>query len=115
MEPLVALRIDGPSVVILSMPEGKPLLCLDWSAADVLSTALRAAARQAEANAKASSIVLDQAFLVRAGSPFGLTLDPKVISEAKKEAAHNSEIRKMLPHTPDERRDDLGIPSVVKG
>lgn len=112
-QPLMSLRIDGPAVVILD-EHGRAVFTLPWNAADELAKGLTIAARKAETNAKANQIVFDQAFMMRAGAPFGLSADPKIIDEAKKEAAHNSEIRKMLPATPDER-GELGVPALVKG
>lgn len=59
--------------------------------------ALVAKARQAEEQAKAEEIAADAAILFRAGAPFGLSDDPKIQSEAVKEAAWNRELRRCMP------------------
>jgi hypothetical protein len=58
--------------------------------------ALVAKARDAEEQDKAESIAMDAAILLRAGANFGLSSDPKIQEEAKKESAWNSDLRRYM-------------------
>ena len=71
---------------------------LPWDKALDIGRALIVMARKAEEVAKATSIIYDQAVMTRAGWPhMGLTAHPKIIEEAGKEAAWNSDLRRYLP------------------
>lgn len=57
-----------------------------------------------------SSIIADQALATRSGAPFGLTNNPKILEEAKKEAFENRDLRRFLPEMKGTAM--LGAPSV---
>lgn len=70
---------------------------LPWQAALELADALRTQAKRAEEWDKASQIAADQAVLLRAGIPLGLTSHPMIQAEAAKIAAWDSDLRRYLP------------------
>ncbi len=109
----IRLRQEYCNVLVIDCATGKTILELPYNAAIVLGRGLIELGKRAEQAAAADSVVFDQAFAMRAGLPFGFSADPKVKDEARKEAAHNRELRKMLLHTPDVRRDDIEPPVIV--
>lgn len=62
-----------------------------------LSLALRVKANQAEEYVKAEQIIMDSAILLRAGANIGLSSNPDIQTEAAKEAAWNSNLRRYMP------------------
>lgn len=70
---------------------------LPWQAALDLAEALRTQAKRAEEWDKASKIAADQAVLLRAGIPLGLTSHPTIQAEAAKLAAWDRDLRRYLP------------------
>ena len=107
------LRQEYTQVLVIDCTTGKTILDLPYQAAILLGRGLIEYGKRAEQAAAADHVVFDQAFALRAGVPFGFSTDPKVKGEARKEAGHNRELRKMIPHTPDERRDDVEPPVIV--
>ena len=109
----VRLRQEYTQVLVIDCTTGKTILDLPYQAAILLGRGLIELGKKAEQAAAADHVVFDQAFALRAALPFGFSTDPKVKDEARKEAGHNRELRKMIPHTPDERRDDVEPPVIV--
>jgi len=105
---------DGLDVVIVK--NGQRICELPWDAALMLADAIKVQARRIEEWVKADQVVNDQAFVMRKGLPFGLTSNPMIISEAKKEAAHNPQLRRYIPHVPTgiRSREALGTPRLIK-
>lgn len=105
---------DGPDVVIIK--NGQRICELPWDAALMLADAIRIQARRIETRTKAEQVINDQAFGMRLGLPFGLTSDPKMIHQAGIEAAHDTRLRKQIPHVPMSirSREALGTPSLIK-
>ena len=101
---------DGLDVLVVM--NGRRVIELPWEAALQLARAIVVQARRIEEQVKADKIVSDQALLMRAGAPFGLTSHPDLISEAKKEAAGNTVLRKNLPLI--ESRESVGTPTVIR-
>lgn len=94
--PQINLKQDGARVLLIV--DGALIASLPWEAALEVSKALRSVGKLAEEYAKAGEIILDQAIMTRAGWPFmGLTANPKILNEAAKEAAWNSDLRRYLP------------------
>jgi len=103
---------------IVLLCDGEYVCDFVWQAADQIATVLRHAARVAENNTAAAKQVMDQAILLRAGVPVGLSSNPKVYDEALKEAVHNRDLRKsnlVLAKELPIRRDQFGIPQVRNG
>lgn len=100
--------------VVLLM-DGKYLCDMPWQAVDQLVLVLKGAAREAENAAAAADQVMDQAILMRAGFPVGLSNNKKVYDEAVKEAVHNRDLRRSNLRRADERpisREGFGVPTV---
>jgi len=97
---------------VLVVMNGRRVIGLPWEAALQLARAIVIQARRIEEQVKADKIILDQALLMRVGAPIGLTSHPDLISEAKKEAACNSELRKNIPLI--ESRESVGTPTVIR-
>jgi hypothetical protein len=81
----VAITIDGS--YIESMP---------WQAALELARAITTQAKRAEEWDRALSIAQDQALLLRAGVPIGLSGNPAIKAEAAKQAAWDRDLRRYL-------------------
>ena len=77
-----------------------------------LYRALIIKAREAEEQDKAAQIAFDAAILLRAGANFGLTSDPRIQEEAKKESAWNSDLRRYMPGGV-KSREIFGTPTVL--
>jgi hypothetical protein len=93
----VALQLRHEAGKVLVISGGKLLFDMPPAYARKLWTATVAQARLAEEEAKADALVMDQAIVMRAGAPFGLTDNPKIQAEAVKEAVHNRNLRRFMP------------------
>lgn len=91
----VSVRQYGDRVLVIE--DGRLLWDLPWQAALALSRGLQQKGKLAEEHANANSIIMDQALLIRAGIPFGLTNRPDMLREAVKEADTNRDLRRYLP------------------
>lgn len=91
------VRIRQEGVYVQLIVDGKVVFNAPWNAALDIFREGTAAARRAEELAVAESIIFDQAILVRAGAPFGVTSNPAMLREALTEAGHNSTIRRYMP------------------
>ncbi len=91
----VTVRQEGDRVLIIR--DGQALMDLPWDAALILSRGIHIKAKKAEEQAKALQIVSDQAILTRVGFKIGLTRNPKIMQEAMKEAAWNTQLRRYIP------------------
>lgn len=107
----IVIRQEGERVVVIR--NGKALLDLPWDAAQALANALRVKALSAEEEAKALAIAFDQAILMRAGVPFGLSSRSDIVNEARKEAAWNSDLRRYMPGGI-KAKAIFGQPSVIR-
>lgn len=88
-------KVDGDKVVV-SFNQRLFLVLGHQAAADV-AKALAQCAKQAEEHAKAGRIITDSAILMRAGFPFSLSNNEKILAEAAKEAAWNRDLRRFMP------------------
>lgn len=70
---------------------------MPYEAALEIAKALRGVAKEAEEEAKAQGIIMDQALLLRTGVPVGLTSRRDMLKEAVREAQWNPVLRKALP------------------
>ena len=109
----IRLRHEYCNVLLIDCATGKTIAEFPYNAAALIGRGMIKLAKRAEQAARADGVVFDQAFALRAGLPFGFSTDPKVKDEAHKEAAHNRELRKMIPHTPDDRRAVVEPPVIV--
>lgn len=63
--------------------------------------------------AHADRVAEDSAILLRAGSNFALSNDPRIINEAKKRASWSSRLRRYLPGGV-KSQEAFGTPSIVR-
>lgn len=89
------IKQDGGSVLLIA--GGRLIAKLPADAARQVADALRQVALRAEEWAKAESIAMDQAVLMRAGAGFGLTDHPVIQREAAKAAAWDRDLRRFMP------------------
>lgn len=91
----VTVRQEGDRVLLLH--NGRLLFSLPWGAALELGRALHVQGKRAEEEAEAARIVYDQAILTRVGFPVGLSNRRDILTEAAREAAWNSKLRRYIP------------------
>lgn len=113
---LRVLRVlnDGNRIIVIE--EGKTVLNIPWEMADNLSKALTKYARKAEEMDKVDQIVRDQAILMRAGTPIGLSNNTDIQKEAVKEALYNKKLRRVMPNKMGniESKENFGTPSLIQ-
>lgn len=81
---------------------GKAFAYIPCHFAIEVSHALKAMARKIEEEKVAEQVIRDQAMMFRDGTlPFTLSSNPAIIQEAVKEAQHNPELRRYMPHRAD--------------
>lgn len=108
----ITVRQEGAAVVLLDAYGhiiGEPM---PWKAALAVSKVIRHQAKKAEEYDKALQIIDDQAVLMRARFPLGLTNNNDMLNEARKEAHWNSDLRRYLPHI--EPTMVVYSPSIIK-
>lgn len=97
MKKIESVRVQRQEKTVYVTINGEHVLCMPWEKADEVASAIRQVARLCEEWQKAEAIAKDQALLIRAGIPLGLTNDPRIQAEAAKHAAWDSELRRALP------------------
>jgi hypothetical protein len=107
----LTIRREGSKVLLLS--NGILIAEMPWQAADDLARALRAKARKAEEEEKALQIIADNAILLRAGFPLGLTNRPDLIAETIKEAVTNRDLRRYMPGGV-KSEEVFGVPGIIQ-
>ena len=85
---------------------------MPWEAALELAAALQAKAKLAEEYAKAEDVARDQAILMRAGAPIGITNIPGVLDLAKQIATSDRDLRRFMPNNI-KTEEKFGSPVVV--
>lgn len=107
------IQLVGDRVIVFV--DGQLKLNLPYEAAEVVARAMLYHVRNAEESDPkiAPKIAFDQAILLRSGAPFGLSSDPKIVNEARKEAVWNSELRKYMPSGNIASRGEFGRPGVI--
>lgn len=97
---LVVLELDGQAFALA--PEH----------ARTIARALTTSAALADEVRNIPSVIRDQALLMRAGIPISLSRNPRVLSEAKKEAETDRDLRRHIPKAPD--KVTLGSPTIIQ-
>lgn len=111
MSKAITIRQEGTRVHLII--DGRLVADLPWNAALEVAQAIRAQAGRAEEIAKREQVIFDHALLLRAGSPFGLALDPYLRREAAKVAQWDSTLRRALPGGI-RSRETFGTPAIVR-
>ena len=107
----INIRQQGTRVLLIK--NGVLIADLPWQKALAVAQGLIVQARKAEELAKAERIIQDQALLLRAGAPFGLTTHPAILREAAKEAEHNRVLRRYLPGGI-KSQEAVGTPTILQ-
>lgn len=110
------LNVSQDNLNVVLVLNGQRILELKWDAALMVARAISIKAHEIEEQVKAPMIAFDQALLMRKGLPLGLTSNPVILGEARKEAAHNTKLRKYIPHVDEgiRSREALGTPRLIK-
>lgn len=107
----LTIRREGSKVLLLS--HGILIAEMPWQAADDLANALKAKARQCEEQEKAEQIIADNAVLLRAGFPLGLTNRFDMMKETIKEAITSRRLRRYMPGGV-KSQEVFGTPAVIR-
>lgn len=106
------IRQEGTRVILLL--NGQEVASLPPDAALLLARALIIQAKKAEELACAEQIALDSAIMLRAGAPFVLSSRPDILTEAKKEAAWGSGLRRYMPDRGIKSQEKFGTPTIIR-
>ncbi len=103
------IRQNGTNVQIIY--EGR---CIEmpWQAALEIASQMHRIAKMAEAEDKHEGLIMDTAILHRAGSPVGLSDDPRIKAEARKEAQWNRDLRRYMPAPSIASKEVFGVPVI---
>ena len=107
----VDVRQEGERVLVIE--NGRTILDLPWDAAQALARAILAQANRAEEVAKAEQVVFDNAILLRAGVPVGLTSNPVLLGQSVREAQSNSKLRRYMPGGI-KSKEAFGTPRIIR-
>lgn len=99
----VAVIINGRLATEAPMP---------WQHAREIAKRLLHVAGLAEEHAKALHVAHDAAILQRAGANIGITSDPRILDEAGKLAAWDSDLRRYMPGGV-KSQEQFGRPSLI--
>jgi hypothetical protein len=102
---------DGAPVTVRI---GRDFVMLEKRAATAIARALIKGKLRLDELNEAERIARDTAILYRSGAPLGLSNDPAIIDQAKKEAAWDSHLRRCMPGGV-KSAEAFGVPAVRRG
>lgn len=106
-------RVEGDKVLMIF--DDRTFIELGWKEAGEMSAILRNLSKQAEEVANVERLIQDGAILDRLGIPVGLTSNPKIQGEIRKEAQHNRDLRRYLPSIPSvHSKEVFGTPTITQ-
>ena len=108
----VVIRQEGPHVLLNF--DDKFFVQLEASAAAELCQQLKGQAKLAEEYEQAERIIRDSAMLMRAGAPFALSNNQKIVDAAKQSAAWDSELRRYMPMRGITSQEKFGTPALIQ-
>jgi len=108
----IQIKQEGGRVLLGN--RDKMVADMPWDAAIQVAKAIMSQAKKAEEYAKANQIIFDHALLTRVGFPVGLSNNPKIITEVKKEAVSNRDLRRYLPGGV-KSGEVFGTPTITQG
>ena len=117
-EEINAIRHPSPNGEdkVCLIVNGKLVADLPYQVAMQFGKQLFGLGKLIENDSNIEKTIADQSVLMRAGAALGLTSNPKVLSEAHKEAQWNKDLRKYMPNAPGvPSKAILGIPTVKRG
>lgn len=104
------VRQEGESVILIV--NGRAVAQMPPESALEVSRAIRIQAGKAREIGEAERVINDQALLTRAGAPFGLTNNPKILDAAGREAAWDRNLRRRFPGGI-KSQSHVGSPTIV--
>lgn len=107
---LQAALVDGEGLCVLNL--GADFIQMETSVARQIARMLTEAVRRVEELEQAERIAMDSAILLRAGSNFALSNNPKIIGEATKLAAWDGDLRRYMPGGV-QSQEAMGTPSII--
>lgn len=111
MREAISIRQEGERVLLIK--DGRLILDLPWQAALEVARAIHQKAKLAEQLACADKLIIDQAILLRAGAPFGLSSHPLILRESVREALTNRQLRRYLPGGV-KSKEIVGQPAIIQ-
>lgn len=108
------LRVLQNGDRVLVLVNGGLVADIPWQKGDEVARAITTATRKAEEWAKAEAIASDQAILLRAGVPLGLSNHPAIRAEALKLALNDRALRRYMPGGV-KARAEFGAPVIRQG
>lgn len=105
----VQIKQDGLDVVIVHKERA---IVMPYQAALEVAKAIIFKAKKCEEIALALKIAKDEAILIRAGIPIGLTNHPDIKKEAMQMAQHDSKLRRFMPLKGVQTGEHVGTPSL---
>lgn len=110
---MTTLRFRQHYTGVQIIRDGKLVVEMPWDAALRAAAALRHVGQRAEEWASAERIASDQALMIRAGAPIGLSNNPRIIAEATKQAQHDRDLRRYLPGGI-KSKSIVGVPTIIQ-
>ena len=111
-----AIRVRADKGYVYLLVQGRPALELPWEAAVQLAKAIRTKAMEARENVQHDIVIADQAMLMGLGSPLGLSRNPKLLREARKDAEHllrPGHLRRKKPAGGITSPEAVGMPAIA--
>jgi hypothetical protein len=109
----VDMKVEGKFVLVQFSDGAKSfVLQLEAPMAIELSRHLYSAGKKAEEFMNAEQLILDGAVAMRAGLPFSFSSNQKIIDEAAKEAAWNTDLRRFMAGGV-KSEEKFGLPSIT--
>lgn len=106
--------IIAESDKVVLVIEGKRVCDMPPQVAREMAKWLVAQAKKVEDAQNATQLIIDQARMQRAGFPFGLSSDPRIVEAARTEAQWG-DVRREIPLRGIEPRSAVGTPSIKRG
>jgi hypothetical protein len=107
---LQATLVAADGAVVLNF--GSDFVQCDRAIAGEIARHLVAAKLRLEELEQAERIAMDSAILLRAGSHFGLSNDPRILGMAKTEAVHNRDLRRFMAGGV-KSKEAFGTPTII--
>lgn len=108
---LTIRSIEDKVIILLN---GKLIATLPWEAAKAFAAAIKHQAGLSEEYANADKVASDQALMIRAGFPFGITSNPDIQKLAKWKAENDDRAR-QIPLKGVKSKGIVGTPGLIKG
>lgn len=110
----VALQAAISAANLVTFQIGTDFIVLEKKVATSVATALTIGRLKLDEMAQAERIARDSAIMLRAGSNFGLSNDPRILGVAKTLASWDSTLRRCMPGGV-KSEEAFGTPALIQG